>query len=135
MEEGAIYSADGMTIQFEDGTVRRRDGGRWAAPTAVAVASAHPYRISVGVSVPAGTRPLTALCDRPPTFRQDQHVPNGVRREPGYRFFCAMREASLRQQRRSIHDVIAAVDIESFSCHQPRRVVSEKSRCSADIVN
>ncbi len=52
LDEGALYSADGMTIQFEDGTVWQRDIGQWTAPAPVA--NVRPYRASARISAPAG---------------------------------------------------------------------------------
>lgn len=53
VDEGAIYSADGMTIQFDDGTVWQRDIGQWASPVPVIVMHERSHRTRAGVPASA----------------------------------------------------------------------------------
>lgn len=60
-DEGAIYSPDGMTIQFDRGTVWQRDLGEWApAAPAPAAVPAPP-----GKALPAPSRKAAAAPIRP----------------------------------------------------------------------
>lgn len=92
VDEGAVYSADGMTIQFDDGTIWERDIGQWAAQAPVAVVHERSHRMSAGVPASATSPHATGNafdgiwhvliqtesggCDR--TYRYAMQIHNGT---------------------------------------------------------
>jgi len=58
--EGAVYSADGMTISFRGGTVWQRDLGQWAAPVASAPLAARPLPATKRAAIAVQPMPTTA---------------------------------------------------------------------------
>jgi hypothetical protein len=92
-DEGAVYSADGMTIWFRRGTVWERDLGQWAVPVAPPprLSRAQPVPRRQRAAIPAQPVPATARafdgawsvqiitqqgpCDR--TYRFPVRISNG----------------------------------------------------------
>jgi len=63
-QEGALFTADGITIQFDHGTVWQRDLGVPPPPPPPAPVIRHGKRVTVTEQVPEGA--LAAVSTRPP---------------------------------------------------------------------